>query len=1128
MEKYDKNNSNRYTIILFIIIIAFSAILLRLARLTIAEGDYYRELADKTRVREVAVKSARGEIRDRYGRLLAGNKSSFTVQIMKDELDKKQINKTMLNLYKLLESQTENFIDEFPIMLNDLEFTDKEAYFKKHYEALKNSGAEDVKLDASELSVYEEISQLVSKHNLLGPLMDSFFQNETANGNYTFIATQVFVNSLREEYGTMPVKVALVGQEVKVEIYDKEKYHQWALKNALNENTEPKILVRELIMKNPKSIESSLENPLMRKFVYEILEAKGLNSEFEMQKFKFVYDTQFNDIKAKLISEYPEITMKTTAEEDFYTLVKTECLYDMLSKPIETLENRTFRQVLLEELNKVEKTPLAIDQDINENQILVYNEKEKNAFLDKWNLNKEVAADDALLMVSDKKGVLKTLILSEEIKFVSQGIMLEKSINPRISLAKMEYTSVIEKNDFVKKYKLEPTNSAEEVFEQIRSEKYLKIDENLSDYEARLIMTGNDQVNKVGYQSYQPVNIAYNVTEKTVSKLMENKIEMPAVKVNIEPIREYPMEQTSAHIIGYLGKISSKAELENYIAKGGNKNYSPNDIVGKTGVEESFESYLKGQDGKKKVEVDIRSVITSTVSEEPAVPGNNLFLSIDTELQKTAEDALARTLKAIQTNGVYESPWGNYSFGNAREHFKNAKSGAMVAIDVKTGKVLAMASYPSYDPNLFATGITAKDWKSLMPENEKDIMAPRPLYNIAMQTAIQPGSTFKMITALAGLEKGINPLQKIQSMGYIEYGNARFGCWIWNNSHGMHGPTDMYDALRVSCNYYFYTLVLGENLRTGQKLGTKVTIYDIMKVATEFGLNDKTGVEINIPNEKFGGVPNPVTKALYSKRAIVNFLNNNLEFYLKSDAPMSNKDKEKIVNEVASWAELEKTPSYNQVYTSLSALGFDPQKSNGRERSLADTLRYSYLYDAGWKTANTLNVSIGQGENSYTPIQMANFIAALAADGERHKVSVVQDVRNHTNDQTVFEPKDEIHQVDLKSDSYYDVVKTGMNEVMTSGTARNVFKGFPIGVAAKTGTAQKDGISPITGKGYDDYAWFVAYAPYKDPQIAVATVIFQGGHGGSAGPPTRDVIAQYLGLNYTEKTVDYSSSIVNK
>lgn len=1126
MENRDNQNS-RYNIILVFIILAFSAILLRLASLTIAEGEYYRELADKTRVRQLSVKSARGEIRDRYGRLLAGNKSSFTVQIMKDELDSKKINQTMLSLYKLLEVQTENYIDEFPIVLNMLDFSDKNAYFEKYYKDKQNPEDENFKLDAGELDIYEEISNVVNKENLLDPLLDSFFQNQTASGEYSFIAAQVFVNIISEEYGIMPVNVSIKDGSTKIEIYDQDKYHFWALKNVFDEKIEPKTLVKQIILKNPKYIENSLENPLMRKFIYEILEAKGMSKDYKIEKFNLVYDSQFQEIKRKFSMEYNDITLESSAENDFYTIIKEECLYDLLNGKIEALGNKTFREIVLNKLKEIEAVPLKIDKDINENQILVFETDKKEKFLDTWDLNKEIDPDDAMLIIADKKNVLKELILSDEIKYVAQSAMLTKMINPKISLSKMEYTSTIEKEDFLKKYGLEKEATVEQVFEQIRLKKYLNIDESLSIYEARLIMTGVDQVNKIGYQSYQPVNIAYDISEKTVSKLMENKIEMPSVKVNVEPIREYPMKEVAAHTIGYLGKISTKSELEKYIDNG-NGNYSPNDIVGKTGVEESFENYLKGQDGKKTVEVDIRSVITSTVSEEKAIPGNNLFLSIDTELQKVAEEALEKTLKAIQRNGVYESPWGDYSFQSAKENFRNAKSGAVVAIDVKTGKVLASASFPSYDPNLFATGITAKNWNTLLPENEMDIMAPRPLYNIALQTAIQPGSTFKMITALAALEKGMDPLQKIQSMGYIEYGNTRFGCWIWNSNRGMHGPTNMYDALRVSCNYYFYTLVLGENLRTNQKIGTKVTIYDIMRVANEFGLNDKTGIEINIPNEKYGGVPNPVNKALYSKRKIVNFLNSNLSFYLKEDKPMSDNDRNKIIDEISEWAELEKAPSYNAVYTSLSALGLNPEKSNGKERNLADTIRYSYLYDAGWKTANTLNVSIGQGENSYTPIQMANFIATLAANGKRHKVSVINDVKNHTNGNIVFEPKDEIHQVDLSKESYYEVVKSGMNEVMISGTARNVFKNFPINVAAKTGTAEKDGVNPVTEKGYDDYAWFVAFAPYEDPQIAVATVIFQGGHGGSAGPVTRDIIAQYLGLNYVEKEVDYSSEIVNK
>ena len=174
--------------------------------------------------------------------------------------------------------------------------------------------------------------------------------------------------------------------------------------------------------------------------------------------------------------------------------------------------------------------------------------------------------------------------------------------------------------------------------------------------------------------------------------------------------------------------------------------YSPNDIIGKTGVEEKFETELRGKNGVRRVEVDVLGNTTNILDEEKAIPGNNIYLTMDLKLQKVAEEALKYTLEEIQVGGTFESKWGDYKFGTSkskRRPYINATSGAVVVTDVKTGELLALANYPAYDPNLFSTGISSTDWASLFPENEEDLLAPRPLYNIAIQTAIQPGSTFK-------------------------------------------------------------------------------------------------------------------------------------------------------------------------------------------------------------------------------------------------------------------------------------------------------------------------------------------------------------------------------------------------
>jgi penicillin-binding protein 2 len=439
-----------------------------------------------------------------------------------------------------------------------------------------------------------------------------------------------------------------------------------------------------------------------------------------------------------------------------------------------------------------------------------------------------------------------------------------------------------------------------------------------------------------------------------------------------------------------------------------------------------------------------------------------------------------------------------------------------------------LASYPSYDPNLFSTGISSTDWISLFPENEEDPLAPRPLYNIAIQTAVQPGSTFKMVTALAALEKGLSPTKGIRDMGYVELGDYRPACWIWNQSKGTHGYENMYEAIRDSCNYYFYSVALGKNQRTGESLGMKVDIEDIVNLSKQLGLNDKTGIETNIPSEMSGGVPDPQRKIIITKNLLKKELNKKIQGYIKEDVKLTESEIKEVIDEIVSWTEMEEPLTRGEVIKRLNALGLEPEKRlPGDREGLADKIKYTYLNQAGWNISDTLNVTIGQGQSSYTPIQMANFISTLSNGGYRHDVTVVDSIKNFDNSKTIYEHKVNPERIQLNDYNNLEHVKLGMLKVSTEGTARKIFTNFPVKVATKTGTAEKSGINPSTGDTYDDFAWFVGFAPYDEPEIAIAAVIFQGGSGGYAGPLAREIIAEYLGLNAdeTKETLPFESEL---
>lgn len=1084
-----------------IIIIAISTLLLilsfRVAILTIVEGDYYRDISDNKKIKEISITAPRGEIRDRYGRLLAGNRPSFTVQIMKDELnikDKQQKNNVILSLVKLLEEDGVDYIDDFPIELNTFAYTDENNYFTENVQP------------------EEKIIEAIQSNNLLPEILGTYYSKNDDEDKFVFLTANRAIHALENKGLEVPIATSLSADGVVFTFDSNKDIDKWKTQNHLTKDIGPKDALLRLINNDKNIIRNIIDHPISRELTYNKLVEKGLASNIKIVPYSSMYDEEYFSQKRYLIKNFSNISMKTSAKEDFVEIVLETSIGDLLERVIVEKDDKgkeTGRmvpgQLLIDAIEeKGETCPVSIEIN-NENNGVIYKFKNKNA-------SPELNPLLTLIELGKKTKTIEELIINDKVKNIAQEIMLSNGINPKISISNWQYVATNNKNNWYGRFKVPENSTAEEAFNYLRDK--FQIREDLSKYEIRPMLLIIDQLNKQGYRAYQPINIAYGIKNSTVAKIEEQKMNIPGVKVSIEPIRYYPMGSTAAHVLGYLGKISQPSEIKEFIEE---KNYSPSNIIGKTGVEEKFEDQLKGKDGIRKVQVDVLGNTINVMNEDKAIPGNNLYLTIDADLQKVAEDSLKQALKQIQVGGQFESKWGNYKYGINRKKgrpYKNATSGALVAIDVKSGEVLALANYPAYDPNLFATGISNADWESLFPENEQDPLAPRPLYNIAIQTAVQPGSTFKMITGLAALEKGLSPYKTIRDMGYVDIGNKRFGCWIWNSNRGTHGAENLYDALRDSCNYYFYSVTLGKNARTGESLGVKVDIEDIVDMVKKFGLNDKTGIEIDVPNEAAGGAPEPQKKIKVTKYMLKNYLESNIRSYLKDGVKLSDEDMKKTINDIIGWTELEEPLTRGEVIRRLDKMGIDPErKLEGEREGLADKIKYTYLNQAGWNAADTLNISIGQGQNSYTPIQMANYIATICNGGYKRNVSVVDKIKNYDNSKIQYEPERKVERVELNDYRYLEDVKLGMKKVTTEGTARSIFAKFPVTVAAKTGTAQKSGTNPATGDTYDDYAWFVAFAPYEDPEIAVAVVIFQGGSGGYAGPVAREVIAEYLGLN---------------
>ena len=1105
---FKKFFNNRFNVLYLIIVFMLFVLAFRMAVLTIVNGEEYRKIADIKKIKDIPVKAPRGKIYDRNGQLLADNISSFTVKMYIDEIDKKHFNEVSYTLSSILDRNGERPIDEFPIKLDTYEYIDENA---ENNTILMSNLTNNQGIDTKDYKTAEEKVIETVKSNIRGWLNYNF---EIYEENFNL--KQKVLEQILKDNKDLPIE--LVGNKFVVKQFNnndttkaveegkKNDLQLWLEKNNLSEKLSPEDVIIEKL-KSAKIINALFSNSKIRRLSYDFLQSKGLLYNVRIVDFSFVQDEQYKKIKKSLNNQYKEITSISLAKDDFVLLTMIHSIDNILSSIYKSGQS-TIKpgEILLDKLKEVYvDIPVKV---IKQDNILTYeynDEESKNRYLVEKGYDLNTTAYELVKKIAvDDYHILYNTITDDNIKYFAQTELL-KFENPSISVSEWEYTPIKSKNLWINKNiknseEILKNSDAKEVFYLLKQN--LKIDEKINDYDVRNMMVLWERYNKTSYLSYHPVDICYGATEKTVAMISERSHDLIGINVEIEPLRIYPTKETASHLIGYLGKIAQDYEVEEFIKK---KGYSSDDIIGKTGLEEKFEDYLRGENGKKTVEVNNVGKSMRSVSSVAPVPGDDLHLTIDLNLQKKTEESLKKGLEQIQVGGVYTSEWGDFYF---RDKYVNAKSGAIVAVDVKTGELLALANYPSYDLNLFSTGITSEDWNSLLSDS-KNPLAPRPLYNIAMLSAIQPGSTFKMITALAALQKGVNPNTPVYCAGTMEVGDRHFACWIYNMYKGAHGYQTMYEAIMNSCNFYCYTTMIGENLATNQSHPVKVDAEDIIKMADEFGLNDKTGIEIDIPQEASGGVPSIEGKKITTKFYLRLFLENNINKYVSAGMTMDEVEKKEKIEKIVSWIDEEEPYTRSEVYTGLEEAGLDPNKTNEKGVPLVDIIKYSYINQAWWNIGDNLNISIGQGNNSYTTLQMANYIATIANGGYNKNISVIKDVKKYNGEKTDYIPKREENKVEISDDNYLEIVKKGMLMV-SEGDAAKPYSRFPVKVASKTGTAQKEGINPDTGNGYDEFAWYVAFAPYDDPQIAVACVLFEGGSGRYPIPIVREVIGEYL------------------
>ncbi|MDO4283029.1 MAG: penicillin-binding protein 2 [Clostridia bacterium] len=313
-----------------------------------------------------------------------------------------------------------------------------------------------------------------------------------------------------------------------------------------------------------------------------------------------------------------------------------------------------------------------------------------------------------------------------------------------------------------------------------------------------------------GYSLFNSALIAKDISDKSVAQIEESKSELYGINIVTVPKRYYPNGTVAAHVIGYVSKINS-TEYANKKEEG----YTLNSIIGKSGIEESFEKYLRGEDGEKKVITDSKGNVSSETYSKDAISGNNVTLTIDYRLQAVAENALLDTINRLKSGEITGEP------------IEDTNAGAVVVLDVQTGEVLAMASYPTYEINDFVGGISTENWNKIINDETN------PMLNRAISGIYSPGSTYKMLVGIAGVKSnGITPDEIYYDPGIYPYGYHP-KCWLYTYNGTTHGAINLAGAIKGSCNCYFY------------EVGRRIGIDEIVSTAKLFGLGQKTGIELS-------------------------------------------------------------------------------------------------------------------------------------------------------------------------------------------------------------------------------------------------------------------------------------------
>ncbi len=589
-------------------------------------------------------------------------------------------------------------------------------------------------------------------------------------------------------------------------------------------------------------------------------------------------------------------------------------------------------------------------------KVLVSNRLAYTLVLDKSGFGKDQAAlNDAILRLIQ--------LCQEQDVLWNDTLPMTTGASPRLTTASRSEAF----KKYLKDNKLPQNGTDEETFAALRA--LYKIDESLPNAQARLIVGVRYELD--GRSSY---TFAEDVSTDLLSRITDGHYE--GVTIKTAAARVYNTK-LAAHILGTVGAIWQEEwrsdEATGYVGYA-DKGYNMNDLVGKDGVEKAFEEYLHGKDGRRLITTDENGKLTGELYTREPQPGGTVALTLDIDLQQVVEETLAETIQGMMDKDSYQ------------------RGGAAAVIEVGTGEVLALASYPTYDLETFN-----QDYEELVADERL------PMFNRATQGIYAPGSTFKLCTSAAALEEGIiTPSTIIEDRGiYTYYKDPQPMCWIWRQAGMTHGRINVSQAIVDSCNYFYY------------EVGRLTGIKKLDEYATAFGLGQSTGIEIG---DASGVLASP------------------------------------------EWAE---------------------------------------AHDREWTDGQTITAAIGQSYNLFTPLQLANYVATLVSGGEHYEAHLLKTVKSYDNSRIIdVYNKGPLNDMELSNSTVAAITK-GMHD-LTHDSLTSAFSRCVVEAGAKTGSAQV-GTDIANGT-------FVAYAPYDDPQIAIAIVVEKGGSGSLLANAAVDII----------------------